>query len=170
MPDGAGFTDKGQLIFLASSEDLSPLMAVLNSELILVTLLLLNPSRFTEVNDLAILPVPRKMPRRLGEIAERMVAIKREWAAGLEPSREFVAPHLARVDGDTLAARLENIQVLERSNDDELQPCILSSTRSWRACISLLRPTWNTSGTDAARSRASASGLECRRKLLRSGV
>jgi hypothetical protein len=50
-----------------------------------------------------------------------MVAIKREWAAGLEPSREFVAPHLARVDGDTLAARLENIQVLERSNDDELQ-------------------------------------------------
>ena len=121
MPDGAGFTDKGQLIFLASSEDLSPLMAVLNSELILVTLLLLNPSRFTEVNDLAILPVPRKMPRRLGEIAERMVAIKREWAAGLEPSREFVAPHLARVDGDTLAARLENIQVLERSNDDELQ-------------------------------------------------
>ncbi|MHB8565443.1 MAG: hypothetical protein ACYDDA_16265, partial [Acidiferrobacteraceae bacterium] len=38
MPDGAGFTDKGQLIFLAAPENLSSLMAVLNSELVLALL------------------------------------------------------------------------------------------------------------------------------------
>jgi len=121
MPVRSAFSDSGQFLFLADPTLIYSMMALLNSELILQTLLLLNPSRKTEVNDLAILPVPRKLPPRLGEIAERMVAIKRDWSKGLEPTKEFVAPHLTSVDGDTLAERLKNLQRSESDNDAELQ-------------------------------------------------
>ena len=89
MPSGAAFTDKGQLIFCRDPKMTDSLLGVLNSELVITTLQLLSPSRFTEVNDLALLPVPRKLDSKLGEIAVEIEELKREWSCGMEPHPPF---------------------------------------------------------------------------------
>jgi len=120
MPEAAAFTDKGQLIIANPAYELRSLLGLLNSELVMTVLRLLNPSRFTEVNDLALLPLPEELPPRLGQIADAITNRKREWAAGLEPNAALTIPHLMWVDG-TLADRLVCLAKLESDWDTDVR-------------------------------------------------
>lgn len=108
LPAGCIFAHKGPSIFLADSYSSSPfgLLAVLNSSIASLAMLMLTPERSWEVGQVSCLPIaPRALENAvLDAAAHEAHDLLAAWDTGNETSSRFVVPHLLQVAFPVLGA------------------------------------------------------------------
>ncbi|MEM2097382.1 MAG: hypothetical protein QXI70_04425, partial [Methanothrix sp.] len=132
-PGGFIFDVAGSSLF---PDDVSLVLAVMNSSFAAYALKLINPTVNFQVGDLARLPIPTRSSERLERLVERAIALAQADAAEDETTFDFIAPPWTGSLEDTITEiwlRHESLQDVEREIDEEVYRLYAISEEDRRA-------------------------------------
>ncbi len=116
-PGGFIFDVAGSSLF---PEDVSVVLAVLNSTFAQYALKLINPTVNFQIGDLARLPMPAVSSEALVEFVERAIAFSRQVDTEDETSYDFIAPLRREFAHGVLRRRAEELAEIEQQIDEEV--------------------------------------------------
>ena len=160
-PGGFIFDVAGSSLF---PEDVSLVLAVLNSAFAHYVLKLINPTVNFQVGDLARLPVPRACSARLRALVEEAIALARCDSEEDETTWDFIAPPAWKDGTRDVAERHARLARVERAIDEEVYRLYGISEEDRRAIEAELAAGGDTGGRDrepvatAAKKRGKRSG------------